>query len=130
MHGVILWCGFFGAWLLVAGPIYQAAIELDAEEVARDAMERATERLPPTPRPSPWWWLLPPVGYWKNRRRSRQQRDQVMSVLTVDELEGLLRFINKATGWLYVALGALLIAVKETWELVEYNKWPTWLFWV
>ena len=45
-------------------------------------------------------------------------------------MAGLVRFINKATGWLYVALGALLIAVKETWELVEYNEWPTWLFWV
>ena len=57
MHGAILWCGFVGAWLLVAEPVYQAALELDAEEVARDALEK-------------------------------------------------------------------------TWELVEFNEWPSWLFWV
>jgi hypothetical protein len=28
VDGVIAWCGFVGAWLLVAGPIYQAALEL------------------------------------------------------------------------------------------------------
>jgi len=65
MHGAILWCGFVGAWLLVAGPVYQAALELDAEEVARDALENAANRLPPTPQPSVWWWLIPPVGYWR-----------------------------------------------------------------
>lgn len=52
-----------------------------------------------------------------------------MAALTADEMTGLVRFVNKATGWLYVALGALLIAVKETWELVEFNEWPSWLFW-
>jgi hypothetical protein len=24
---LVAWCGFFGAWFLVAGPIYQAALE-------------------------------------------------------------------------------------------------------
>ena len=76
MHGAILWCGFVGAWLLVAGPVYQAALELDAEEVARDALENAANQLPPSARPLAW------------------------------------------------------IAVKETWELVEFNEWPSWLFWV
>ena len=28
MEYLIAWCGFFGAWLLVAGPISQAAQEL------------------------------------------------------------------------------------------------------
>ena len=130
MHGFILWCGFFGAWLLVAGPVYQAALELDEEQTARDAIESAKATLSPTPRPSAWWWLIPPVGWWKNRQRSREQRVTVMESLSAAQLSGLARFMNKATGWLYVALGALLIAVKESWELVEYNEWPSWLFWV
>ena len=29
----IAWSGFLSAWLLVAGPIYQAAIELEEEDV-------------------------------------------------------------------------------------------------
>ena len=36
-----------------------------------------------------------------------------MAALTADEMTGFVRFVNKATGWLYVALGALLIAVKR-----------------
>lgn len=27
VHELIAWCGFLGAWLLFAGPIYQAALE-------------------------------------------------------------------------------------------------------
>ena len=38
--------------------------------------------------------------------------------------------MNKATGWFIVAAGALLLATKETWELVEQFEWPVWLFWV
>ena len=38
--------------------------------------------------------------------------------------------MTKARGWLLVGAGGLLIATKETWELVEGNEWPTWLFWV
>ncbi len=28
MEHLIAWAGFLGAWLLVAGPVYQAALEL------------------------------------------------------------------------------------------------------
>ena len=37
---------------------------------------------------------------------------------------------EKATAWLYVAGGAFLIALKETYELVEGHEWPTAVFWV
>ena len=36
MNQVIAWAGFLGAWLLVAGPLYQGAIELREEEVDRE----------------------------------------------------------------------------------------------
>jgi hypothetical protein len=36
MEHLVAWAGFFGVWLLVAGPIYQANLELRAENVAVD----------------------------------------------------------------------------------------------
>jgi hypothetical protein len=35
MNQVIAWAGFLGAWLLVAGPLYQGALELREEDVDR-----------------------------------------------------------------------------------------------
>src|ERR1700741_3990893 len=32
-------------------------------------------------------------------------------------------------GWAYVAVGASLLATKETWELHESYEWPEWVFW-
>jgi hypothetical protein len=45
------------------------------------------------------------------------------------QVQQLIRLHDKATGWMFVAAGALLIAVKETWELHELQEWPPWLFW-
>ncbi len=70
MHELILWSGFFGAWLLVAGPLYQAALELAGENISREDMAGVQ----PTSRPgepSGWWWLIPPVGFWKQRRYAK-----------------------------------------------------------
>ena len=125
MDELIRWCGFLGGWLLVAGPIYQAALELGEQDV-----ERA--ELGPRPaggaRISPWWWLLPPVGYWKQRQRSRRVRREVMVSWTAEQLHAFVQFANKATGWLLVAAGAGLIAVKETGELAEHHHWPAPVF--
>ena len=78
---------------------------------------------------SPWWWLLPPVAYLLHRRRGRVYRQSVMEVLAPEHLEQIIRFGNKATGWLFVALGAFFIAVKETWEVGEIYHWPVIIFW-
>ncbi|MFC4946143.1 hypothetical protein [Pseudonocardia sp. GCM10023141] len=131
MEHVIAWCGFLGAWLLVAGPIFQASLELREEDIQTDQIEAASATLQDRyPRVSPWWWLVPPVGYWLRRRRRRQFRTAVMQSLNPDQLDGLFSYVNKATGWFFVAGGAALIAVKETWELVELSEWPHALFWV
>ena len=130
MHELILWSGFFGAWLLVAGPLYQAAQELDEEEVSRDDLEGFKRDQAPEDKPSAWWWLLPPVGYWKQRQYSQRQRDAVMAAMPREMMVGLVSYMNKATGWFYVAAGAFLIALKETDELVEGHEWPTAVFWV
>lgn len=39
MNLVIAWTGFLGAWLLVAGPLYQGALELAEEELDREAVQ-------------------------------------------------------------------------------------------
>jgi hypothetical protein len=129
MHELILWSGFFGAWLLVAGPLYQAALELGEENISREDMA-GVQRNETESRPSGWWWLIPPVGYWKQRRFAQEERRAMMAALPHVVMASWVTFMNKATAWFYVASGAFLIALKETYELVEGHEWPTWVFWV
>jgi hypothetical protein len=130
VEDLIAWCGFFGAWLLFAGPVYQAALELHEQDIERGRIAEVSKQVPAPARISPWWWLLPPVRYVKERRRARRYRDAVMGAMRPDELEALVTYINKATGWLFVGLGGLLLAVKETWELHERYEWRLYAFWV
>lgn len=124
MSAALSWCGFAGAWLLVAGPVYQAAVELEEEDFDRDELVAASERIDPGPRVSPWWWLLPPVAYLKRRRRTEAQRQLMLRDMEADQVERLMHFGQTAIGWLYVAAGAFLIAVKETFDLREAYEWP------
>ena len=130
MHTAVYWFGFLGAWLLFAGPVFQASVELRAEDEARNRMQRITEGLaPPTP-VSNWWWLLPPVRLFLSARGSKDYREGVMSQLSSEDLEVIGRYINIARGWMFVGAGAFLIALKETWELVEHEEWPETVYWV
>jgi hypothetical protein len=127
---LIAWCGFLGSWLLVAGPIFQASLELRAEAFERDHLD-AVKAGVEKPRPvSAWWWFLPPVKYVLERRRGRAYRDQVIAQLPAADIEALVRYLNKAMGWLYVGLGGFLIAVTETWHLREVYEWPQVAFWI
>jgi hypothetical protein len=54
MDGVIAWCGFFGAWLLVAGPVYQAALELQEQDIERERLQEATAQVPAPDPVSAW----------------------------------------------------------------------------
>jgi len=127
VHAVIAWSGFLGAWLLVAGPLFQAAVELDGQGDRRSGVTRVA-RQADRPRLSPWWWLLPPVAYVLERRRQRQVRQHVFDALTPDEVEGFVEFTSVATGWAMVAAGAFFIAVKETYEVAELYEWPVAVF--
>jgi hypothetical protein len=129
MEHLIAWAGFLGAWLLVAGPVYQAAIELQEEEVDRDAL-LATKDTVPRPQPlSGWWWLLPPIAFLKQRRLSNDYRQAVMNAVPGEVMKQFVHFSDKAMGWLLVAAGAFLISVKETWELRELQEWSVVVFW-
>lgn len=130
MHLLILWSGFLGAWLLVIGPLDQAAQELREEEVEQDRV-RATMASVDAPAPvSPWLLLLPPLWWWRRHQRREAFRHQVMQRLEDEDYEALTSFVRKARGWVLVGTGGLLIAAKETWELVEGYEWPTAVFWL
>lgn len=122
MGTVMAWSGFLGAWLLVAGPLYQGAIELlEQDRAAADG--RPTDLPAPPPQPSAWWWLLPPAMLTLRRRRSRAYRRTVLAQLTPQQQAERAGFLHKAAGWFVVASGGTLIAIKETGELVEHHEW-------
>ena len=128
MDVFIHFAGFVGAWLLVAGPLLQGAIELRDEELDREGFERVRTDVRELPPVSRWWWLLPPVAIYRNKKRSDEFRRQTMGVLTPEQRAQFLGFTNKAAGWFTVAGGAFLIFLKEAWELAELFELPIWLY--
>jgi hypothetical protein len=130
MNQAIAWVGFFGAWLLVAGPLYQGALQLLEEDIDREGIEATIARIPRPDPPSPWWWLLPPVMYLIRRHRSNAFRRAAMAQLTQAQRDQSTSFFNKATGWFTVALGAALLAAEQTWQVINRQHWPAWLFWI
>lgn len=128
-HEAILWAAFIGAWALVAGPVYQAMLELRAEDLDVERIhEVALSVRPPAP-PVKWWLLLPPVYFLIRHRRRELVKDTWVSHMTDNDFEALAQFANKAAAWMLVGFGGLTIAFKETYELVENYKWPTVAFW-
>jgi hypothetical protein len=127
---VIAICGFAGGWLLVAGPVWQAAIELRDEEIDQEAIEAVKSTIEVPAPVNVWWWLLPPVAYVLQRRRRREYQEKFNAALEPEQLKQTTSFFNKANGWVIVAIGGFLIAVKETWALVETFHWPVWVFWI
>jgi hypothetical protein len=130
MHTAVYFFGFLGAWLLFAGPLFQASVEMRAEDEASDRMHALSDGMPPPPQVSNWWWQLPPVRLVLSSRRSRAYRESVLANMSPEDLELITRYLNIARGWMLVGLGALLIALKETWELVEHQEWPENVYWV
>ncbi|MFW0793225.1 hypothetical protein AAFP30_05385 [Gordonia sp. CPCC 205515] len=126
MDTFVAWCGFFGAWLLVAGPMYQGALELHEQQFDRSAIVTQSMTIPHPKRVSPWWWLLPPVAIVLIRRTQGSWQREVMASLTAQQREEFITYSNKSVGWFIVGSGAALIGIKEAFELVEVMEWPEW----
>jgi hypothetical protein len=123
MEIVIISLGSLGAWLLFAGPIYQAAIELSEQTSVREQFEEVSKAVAQPERISAWWWMLPPVAYLLHQRQQKDYQKRVMAEFTDQQRVEVLGFMSKATGWIIVAAGAFLIALKETWELTQLLDW-------
>lgn len=130
MNVGIDWALFIGSWLLVAGPLYQAGIELHELDVDREGFAAIATKLPRPKMPSAWWWLLPPVMYVLARHANEANQRAIFAEMNDAQREQFISFRNKAAGWLTVALGATLLAIGETWDIVEHYDWPQWVFWV
>lgn len=131
MDEAIAWATFAGAWLLVAGPLYQGSVELGELDVDRQGIEgKAAAAQAAKARPSPWWWLLPPVMYVLHRRWYKALRQAMLAELTQAQREQLTSFQSKTAGWFTVAAGATLLAAGQTWQIVQHYGWPLWLFWL
>lgn len=123
LEELIRFCAFVGAWLLFLGPMHQASIELREEDEARDRLHRAHKQMPDPAHASSWWWLFPPVKIILESRVRGQYRREVWSKLSTDDKIILSNYVRKARAWLYVGLGGLLIAIKESFELFEVMHW-------
>jgi hypothetical protein len=55
-EAVVGWFGFAGAWLLVAGPLYQGVLELREENAEQAESDPSARQVAPPPPPSIWWW--------------------------------------------------------------------------
>ncbi|NDZ92889.1 hypothetical protein G3I13_19595 [Streptomyces sp. SID6673] len=127
MELFVAFCGYVGAWLLVAGPMYQGALELSEEQIDRGMIREQSLAIPHQERVSPWWWLLPPVAYVLIHNAQDRWRRQVMAALPTEQREQFIEYSNKAAGWFIVGAGAALIGIKEAFELVEELEWPGWV---
>jgi len=131
---VIAWATFAGAWLLVAGPLYQGSVELGEMQFDHQGIQgQAAAAQEARTRPSAWWWLLPPVMYVLYRRWYKALRRSMLAQLTETQREQFTSFQSRSTGWITVAAGATLLAAGETWHIVRHYAWPAWpawLFWL
>ncbi|ADG78573.1 Integral membrane protein OS=Tsukamurella paurometabola (strain ATCC 8368 / DSM / CCUG 35730/ CIP 100753 / JCM 10117 / KCTC 9821 / NBRC 16120 / NCIMB 702349/ NCTC 13040) OX=521096 GN=Tpau_1961 PE=4 SV=1 [Tsukamurella paurometabola] len=130
LETVIRWGAYLGGWLLVIGPLFQSRVELEAERAHLTEVRETIESTAPPSRVSAWWWLIPPVALFLSRRRQSQYVDTLTTVLTTAQMESLERYFSVARGWMIVAAGAVLIAVKETFELAHHQHWLPGGFWV
>ncbi|MET9327956.1 hypothetical protein [Tsukamurella sp. NPDC003166] len=129
LETLIRWAAFVGGWLLVAGPLIQARLELEAEAAELSEIQSLLKATLPPSRLSGWWWLLPPVALYLTRRRQASYIASLNENLTPEQSHGLWHFFSVARAWMIVASGAFLIAVKETYELAHHHHWAAPAFW-
>jgi len=130
MHEAVFWVAFVGSWLLVAGPAFQAVLELREEEEAHARFESAIARVAPPAPVSRRWWLLPPVAIVLHSRRRGTHRRAITDAMSAEDLDAVGHYMAVARGWMTVGAGAWCLFLKETWELAEHEEWPVAGYWV
>lgn len=114
---IVALLGVVGAWLLFAGPIYQAALELREYDAAKERLRRSSASTE-IGAPLAWGWsLLLPVKLVVEWQRRTRARERWMSTLSSADHAAIVLFVHKATGWSLVAAGAWLLALVHTYEL-------------
>lgn len=119
MSEIMIWSGFIGTWLLFAGAVYQAALELSGEDMALERIRHVQHYVEKPPSVSYLWWLLPPLKLYLEHHRSIHYRQELMRAASPEDRELIQTFFNKSASWLIVAGGGLLIAFKESFEVSE-----------
>ena len=109
---MILLLEFLSSWLIFTFSLYQGLLELTGQlaSVREQPIQTSQDKV------SPWLWLLPPV-------KIRKEKERILTILAEnqvsrDQLRKVVGFLDKATGWFYVALGGWLLAVAETYLAV------------
>ena len=129
---LMLWFGFIGGWLLVAGPLFQGVLELREQEINREEIEAATAGSKPGPRPSRWWWLVPPLMLAKIRRRDEDFWREALAALPADQVARIAGLRPKMYGWFIVSLA------PRSWRRRKPGSWrftttgrcgPSWRSW-
>lgn len=110
---ILIALGAAGAWALFAGPLLQAALELRDESTTQHSLARPVDD---QPRPSAWWWVLPPVAVTLVQLHRRRLRQAQLAAMPSGDVRAEMLFSGRATAWLLVAV-ALLIATRESWEV-------------
>jgi hypothetical protein len=103
------WFGFVGAWLLVAGQVYKAGVELRAEGEVTARVQEMMQGAPQPPKVSSWWWLLPPARFLLGSQRRGDFRRAFLASPSAEDLDMVTRYMDIARGWMLVGFGAFLI---------------------
>jgi hypothetical protein len=93
MPHAIAWCGFLGAWLLVAGPLDQAVREIEESGFEHEMFEEAKAKVSEPEPVSSWWLLLPPVWWLLKRRRESIYRHQIGEAMDDEDLLGVVGMV-------------------------------------
>src|SRR4029453_762949 len=94
-----------------------------------DRIRAAAKQVPAPDRVSNWGWFVPPMHWGLQRRRQEAHKRLILDLMQDEDYEALAQFVNKAVGWILVAVGALLIATKETYGLCREMEWSNLVFW-
>ncbi len=127
MEVVMSWLEFIGAWLLFAGPIYQAALELQDEDIEIDRIRLAGAKIKKAAQVSLWWWLLPPAKIYMERKRSHKYWARYIKTLPNNEVEALVSYRSKANAWLFITVGGFCIAISQSYGLAKENDWNNYI---